>query len=389
MKFYQPLCIFSVLLISINTFVYAQEIRPLKELYKSGCVKFTKELIISDESLPPAIYFENPRYVSFHKNGELLVGDSGASHIKKFDASGKFLSTIGKKGQGPGDFYSIEIVEVTQDRMIVWEVLNRRISFLTLNGDFVKSLRFDRESGLPKKIRVLPDDEIVMELEKTHFQYEKFPQTVSIGHYSSEMEHIDTIYTKELTRSKLITEPRIADVGQPFLPDVYWDVTSEGKVVIGYSEKYEIEVHDPDKGKLFSFSHEYEPVKVSDKDKDTHFSNMRVATFSRDGTKTTKQGAPDYIVKNTNFPKVKAAFKGVIADSEGNILVFPYLEDRGSENNYFDAFDKSGKFINRVKIEGNRHHLYSKNPRIRGRHFWIIEKDEDGFFKIIQYRISG
>jgi hypothetical protein len=72
-------------------------------------------------------------------------------------------------------------------------------------------------------------------------------------------------------------------------------------------------------------------VKVTDKDKETFFAGM---TFSSGGA--VKQGAPDFIIKETEFPKTKPPFFDLFVDSEGNILVFPHRLNRDEEHN-FDA----------------------------------------------------
>ena len=115
----------------------------------------------------------------------------------------------------------------------------------------------------------------------------------------------------------------MGNVPQPFSRLMHWDVTPGGKIVVGFSEKYEISIYDSDKGKLSTFSHSYDPVRVTEEDKKAHFGGM---TFSMDGVRTQK--IPDYVEKNTKFPKFKPAFWEIIVDSEGNILVFPYRINR-------------------------------------------------------------
>lgn len=201
---------------------------------------------------------------------------------------------------------------------------------------------------MPQKIRDLPNWDIVIAMEKIYFREPDKPQDCLIEIYSPNLEKKRTVYTQQVWHNKFM---RIENMGtniiQPFSPLVYWDVSPEGKVVIGYPKNYEIEIYDSEKGEISSFTHSYEPIKVTDKDKEMFFAGM---TYSTGGV--VKQGVPDYIVKNTEFPKYKPAFKHILVDSEGNILVWAYRKNRKEESRFFDAFDPEGNFIGNVQIIG-------------------------------------
>ena len=375
-----------ILCVGFTCLSYGNGGETLSQLYEKGRVRFVKEMEITDASLPEDMFFQNPLSLSCHEAGAVFVGDWGADHLKVFFSDGRFQKTIGQKGQGPGEFHYLSKVEVSPNRILVWENGNRRVSLLTLRGEYIKSLKFDQGTGYPMKIRSLPDGKFVLELEKQIQDAEGNLQQTKICLYDGNLEYIDTMYEKKLVKSIRITKPGRAQVSQPFNPRVYWDVSREGHVVIGFSGEYRIDVFQPLRGKLFSFDHEYSPVRVLNEDRTAHFSKMTVAEIVN-GIRTVRQGAPDYIKDNTGFPKLKPAFKGIIVDPEGNILVFPYHRDRDREDSLCDAFSPEGRFINRVEIDGNKDYLYPRMPRMTGRVFWIIERDEEAF-RVVRYRIS-
>ena len=159
-------------------------------------------------------------------------------------------------------------------------------------------------------------------------------------------------------------------------------LTPDGKLVIGFSGKYEIEVYDVDKGKLFSFKHKHLPVKVTNQDQKKWFDGI---TFSGPGG--VSQGAPDFMKKNTEFPKFKPAFNQIMVDSQGNILVCTYQKQKADDFKFFDAFDPEGNFIKNVQILGD-----GKFPimgaRMRNNSFWVPTSDKDELIQIFKYRIS-
>jgi len=355
--------------------------KSLAEIYKSGTVQFISELTIDDTSLPEDTFFESTFDIKCDNNGYVYICDYKANNIKKFDSSGKYIKTIGRKGQGPGEFNMPFGIAVTNDRLIVGDMGNRRLCALTPDGEFIKSVTISI-GGMPQKIRGLPNGDIVIAMEKIYFREPDKPQDCLIEIYSPNLEKKRTVYTQQVWRNKFM---RIENMGtniiQPFSPLVYWDVSPDGKVVIGYPKNYEIEIYDSDKGKISSFTHSYEPIKVTDQDKEIFFAGM---TYSTGGV--VKQGVPDYIVKNTEFPKYKPAFKHILVDSEGNILVWAYRKNRKEESRFFDAFDPEGNFIGNVQIIGEA--SFPVRAVIKDGSFWLQKTDDEGLIKIIKYRIS-
>jgi hypothetical protein len=373
-------------MISVST---AKGSQSLAKIFKAGKIEISQDIVITDENLPEEDFFQNPRGIVAHPDGNIYVADFDAHNIKIISPAGKLIKVIGHQGQGPGDFHAPSFIDFAGDRLIVWEVMNRRFSVLDKEGRFVKTVPFDFENGRPEGMKALPDGRIIVLTEKQIEINNILQQCYSLFLLSSDLEIEKTIYSRTLQKRKLITEPMRMYVPQPFTPFVYWDTTQTGHIVLGSSDKYEIEVHDPDKGKLFSFSHGYLPVKVTEEDKNFHFSIFTIAVYKGD-TREVKQGAPDYIKKNTAFPKLKPAFKNIITDDEGNIWVQLYHEDRKRDERVFDVFDDKGEFIKSVEISGDTTFPAPsfKVTRIKNKTFWKIETGEDGFHRIVRYRIG-
>lgn len=357
--------------------------KTLTEIYKGGIVRFVPELTIDDSSMPEEAFFEAFVDIACDKKGNIYISDYKACNIKKFDSSGNFIKVIGRKGQGPGEFNMPFWLTATDNRLFVWDMMNMRLCALSLEGEFIRSITFQISEGRPQKLRSLPDGNVVVEMEKIYFGEADKPQDCTIEIYSPDLEHKKTVYSQQVWRNKYMrVESMFTNIPQPFSPRVYWDVTPDGKIVIGYSKDYEIEIYDIIKGKLFSFRHDYEPVKVTDEDKELFFSGI---TFSRDGVM--QRGAPDFIRKNTEFPKIKPSFDGILVDSERNIIAHSYRKNKAEQPKFFDAFDSKGNFLGAVKIEGEG--TFPSAIRIRENYYWQQETDKEGLIKVVKYRISG
>jgi len=356
--------------------------KSLAEIYKSGTVRIVQEMRIDESSMPKDTYFEGYLRVACDDKGCVYVCDYKANNIKKFDSLGKYVKTIGRQGQGPGEFATPYEIAVTADRLFVWELGNRRLSVLTKDGEFIKAANIQFTEGMPYKIRPLPNGDIILEREKIYFAEQDKPQDCSIEIHSPELERKKILYAQPVWRNKYrMIESMGTNIIQPFSPLVYWDVSPDGKIIIGYSKDYEIAIFGAERGKISAFTHSFDPVKVTDKDKETFFAGM---TFSSGGA--VKQGAPDFIIKYTEFPKTKPPFFNLVVDSEGNILAFPHRLNRDEEDNNFDAFDPEGKFIANVKISEGGPFPYG--AAIRGGSFWAGKADKEGLMEVFKYRIS-
>ncbi len=359
---------------------------PLSESYKTGKIRFVQELILDDESMPEDLFFERPSSVVCDQDENIYVLDSDANNIKKFDARGRFIKTIGREGQGPGEFSNPYYLTYTKDRLVVWDLMNRRLCAFTPEGKFIKSGNIPYDEGSVRKLRSLPTGEIVVEKEKSYRREPDKPQICTIDLYSRDLEYLRTIYERSLWRKKYVRtkEFGISTLYFPYSPDVRWDVSPEGKIIIGFSEKYELEIYDRDGKKLVTFSHSYEPVKVTEMDKKEYFDSLE---FYRAGTKLNE--IPEYITKETQFPKNMPAFDNILADSEGNVLVVLNSENEDENEKLIDVFDRNGKFISPVQIATDTPFRFSRQTNIHQRSFWLIKTGEDELYRVTKYSIEA
>lgn len=262
--------------------------QSLKGIYATGTVSFDEEMILDESGLPEGEFFEGIVDIGIDDEGNIYLCDIGACNIKKFSPDGNFLKIIGRKGQGPGEFSMPWRMAVTSDRLFVYDGGNRRLCTFTTEGEQVKCI------GIKS-----------------------------------------TLFTHQVMRNKFRNiQGMFSNIMQPFSPDVYWDVVPDGRIVIGLAEDYTVQFHHPEKGLLSSFKHAYEPIRVTDQDKERFFSGITFGTSQGGSTEL-----PEEIKKLTEFPKTKPAFDALLVDSEGNILVHTVRKASEDSAPRFDAFD--------------------------------------------------
>jgi hypothetical protein len=103
--------------------------------------------------------FNNPRDIVRDSAGNLYILDSGNKRIQKLDPEGKFIKTIGRKGQGPGEFQSPYSMDIdNEDNLFVLDVI-RRIEVFSSEGKPLRTIKFRAAST--GQIRLLKSGLIV------------------------------------------------------------------------------------------------------------------------------------------------------------------------------------------------------------------------------------
>jgi hypothetical protein len=89
-----------------------------------------EQLVIGDDEEAPAEYlFTVPELVRTDSKGYIYVHDRGRTDVRVFDESGKYVTTVGMRGEGPGEMREIVSMHVDdRDRLIVADRDSRRLT---------------------------------------------------------------------------------------------------------------------------------------------------------------------------------------------------------------------------------------------------------------------
>lgn len=94
------------------------------------CLVFIPELTIGAETGDENYMFGHQLQVIADDSGCFYVLDWDRKQIKKYDPAGKYLFTIGRAGQGPGEFGNIWEMRLDRDGHIyATDIVNKRVSF--------------------------------------------------------------------------------------------------------------------------------------------------------------------------------------------------------------------------------------------------------------------
>jgi DNA-binding beta-propeller fold protein YncE len=105
-----------------------------------------------------AKHFNKPADIAFAANGDFYIADGyGNSRVVKFNKSGEFLKTWGKKGKEPGEFNLPHAIQVdAKGDVYVADRENNRIQVFDANGKFLRQL----EGFAPFGLFIPPDQQM-------------------------------------------------------------------------------------------------------------------------------------------------------------------------------------------------------------------------------------
>ena len=92
--------------------------------------------------------FNNPNDIVRDSVGNLYILDTDNNRIQKLDSEGKFIKTIGRKGQGPGEFQAAHSMDIDdENNLFAFDMRSRRIEVLSSEGKPLKTIKFRAFSG--------------------------------------------------------------------------------------------------------------------------------------------------------------------------------------------------------------------------------------------------
>lgn len=85
--------------------------------------------------------FTNPVNLDMDKDGNIYIFDKTDMKIRKYDSEGKFITSFGKKGNGPGEYLMAAMgLMVAGDRVMVSDFMTQSVVVFDLNGKFLERI---------------------------------------------------------------------------------------------------------------------------------------------------------------------------------------------------------------------------------------------------------
>ncbi len=311
-------------------------------------ITFEEELSIGEVKGREEYMFSIIRGIAVDEQNRIYIGDYRNANVRVFDASGVYLFTIGKAGQGPEEFSSPRDVAITSENLLmVDDSGNRTIKFFTLEGRFVKSFS-------TAKIRMYARTMISKQGYMLGLGTDIDPQNpvYEIRKFDADFE-----FQKIIRTCPTPSPGRI----NPFHPVFYFQIDKDDNIVYGFPETYEIQILNPEGDIIRRMLKDYDPVEISEVEKE-------------EASKEYPEGF------NVVFLKHYPPFRTFSVDDEGRVIVQAWDRYEDKLRYVYDVFDPDGYYVTKFYLD-TRPFLWKK-----GKMYGIAEDDE-GYQTVKRFRV--
>lgn len=322
---------------------------PEEPLYGENTVTLIEEVSIGEGAGAEEYMFASVGGIFVDDEGKIIVSDSKDTVIKIFDVNGRFKRTIGRKGQGPGEFSRIDSFQITsKGELLVVDNVNRRLSYFSLTGDLINSLSIKELPAASNNWEVDTRGNIIMDT----VQFTAANQLV-----------VETkIYDSQHEFVKVLRASKPYDLSIPFHPFHYWRATASDHIVYAYNDTYELQVFGPAWKLVRRIQKDFDPVKIREDEIEEELKRKRLP--------------PD-----TEVPSHYPAFHIFVADDEGRIFVRTWERSEDGNSFYYDVFDSDGRYVTKFPFHAT--------PRIiKKEKLYTVEEDEEGYQMVKRYEVT-
>jgi hypothetical protein len=330
-------------------------------------ITLIEDLKIGEMDGPEEILFVYLRDVAVNTKGDIYMADLKLNEIRKFNKDGEYLMTLGRPGQGPGEFQFLRILSVnSEDDLIVFDGICR-VSIFTDSGELLtttKKLVPDSWIDASKIFATAGKYVIFGKLTNSLKLFHEFDKNWDLTDSYIEYVFIDN---KEFEEQTLVFQPgycvflnngEIIYTNFLYNNQIYFYRNRELTTIISKES-------DINKPYVVEYFNDMEKTKKVAKDKGYYFNQ-----FGPGGYFT-----GNYIQRSL----------GVYQLSDGNIVNF--LNIRKTKDIYeygVELYDSSGKFLTYSKLGDNLG--YDVRCKDSDDLFYAIDRRE--YHKVIRFRLE-
>jgi len=322
---------------------------PKEPMYKGDILSLKEDLRLGGPETKGDYSFNQIQTLAVDAKENIFVLDYKESHVKVFDKTGKYLRTIGRKGQGPGELDTPNDIafERRSGDLIVLD--SSRITSFNPQGKFKNAMLLKGIWGIRMRQDSLGNIYVL-----------------EVASSEKEGQYIIKKFAPDLKLIAIIAQVPFM-IGQtgatnPFRPLPYFDFDYKDCFLYSFPKAYEIQIFGPANKPVERILKEYDPVAVTAEEIEKQ-----------------KKAIPPEI--KLELSKYHAAFPRFYPDDEGHLFVQTFEKTKTPKGYSFDVFDADGRYMGSVPLLDNP--IVMKKGKL-----YSLEEDEDGYQIIKRYVVT-
>ncbi len=283
--------------------------------------------------------------------GNIFISSRSSYRIHKFDKNGNFVKSFGNKGDNPGEFKNrASLSDIFANRYLLTYEIHGRMKMFDLSGEFYQPVKIDY--GVTDCF--LLNENTIALLGYVGYGNSRARRLVALKNIQNGDENYICSFMEDMSKDAFYLkakdrEPRI-QFSKPFSRgSLLIAKTPEGNIVTGSTIKPELTVFSQQGDELKRISLKINRKKITQKIKDEYINSfMELQDKRKEYYKNYYTGKElDEVVNIFKspefFPEYLPYYYEFIADSDGNILVFIYSDEKGSPR--FQVYSPDGDYV--------------------------------------------
>jgi sugar lactone lactonase YvrE len=334
---------------------------PSEPLYGEFVFDLKEELRLGGDPAREASYFPDGASLTVDIVGNLFVIDYANHRVQMFDKNGAFVRTIGRRGQGPGEYMSLSDVNFDAEGN-VWVDGVREMVVFSKDGLFLRKVVI---SKFMSRKMLCPGGSFIGTTQPSAARGDPKHELIRV---ESDGKTFRTIaeFRGEISRAKRAISDHSYSNSIAFAP------VGLGTFVYGFTDEYKLYVADAEGRTTLTVAKDEKPQSISGGEKEE---TRKSGVYSSTGNN---------LEEGIFFPDHRPFFSLLIADDAGRIYVLrrkSILEKDASIR--VDVFSREGIYLYRMTWA-------SRPDAIRGGFFYEVREDpETSEYLVIRQKITN
>ncbi len=324
---------------------------------------------------PEWAQFTDPSAMGFDASGNLYVLDPDAARVVVIDRDGNLVMTVGRKGEGPGEFDDAHHMVVWRDgRFAVVDTGHRAYQVFAPDGELERFVRMSSamdESGSAEVRRTVRADPaggaVIAEgvgmsaLLVAGIAHLRGQEPVETGGKAGKLDRLDlrgdVAVAEFIAQARRIPPGGLEDARPHFAPPVIWDVLPDGTIGYADSTAYAINLIGPDGRSKGMLERPLQPEKVTagirsalvehelkeNEEREFAVRGEAAALFSQAMQTEIRKGFRESI-ENRGFYTEIPVLRRLRATWDGSLWVQRRGEEPWDDNGPIDVFGADGQY---------------------------------------------